>query len=148
MHRFSIQHAGRSTLSWCSTGSRRCIVACRSGVRYLISTMPSGSRTPPDAAGSAYISTCINALLQLDYLLLQHVGGPQAKQYQSEYGKPRSCICMTAHSGHWWRDMQDELGESLWQPLMWLASRHTIEKCLPSSTAVGTPVRDWRHICL
>jgi len=38
------------------------MVAIRSGVRYLISTMPSGSSTPPAAPGSAYISTYIHAM--------------------------------------------------------------------------------------
>lgn len=46
--------------SWVMIGSSLCMALMRSGVRNLISTMPSGSRTPPRAPGSAYISTCIH----------------------------------------------------------------------------------------
>ena len=38
-------------------GSMRCMVASSSGVRYLISTMPSASSTPPRAVVSAYLHT-------------------------------------------------------------------------------------------
>jgi hypothetical protein len=40
------------------TGSRRAMAPRSSGARNLISTMPSGSSTPPRAPVSAYISTC------------------------------------------------------------------------------------------
>ena len=63
------------TLRRCSTGSRRCMVASRSGVRYLISTMPSGSSTPPEAAGSAYISTCTHPCTVSLSVTLSALGG-------------------------------------------------------------------------
>lgn len=47
------------TIIRCNSGSKRCIALIRSGVRNLISTMPSGSSTPPLALPSAYISTCM-----------------------------------------------------------------------------------------
>mmetsp|Transcript_34950 Transcript_34950/g.103537 ORF Transcript_34950/g.103537 Transcript_34950/m.103537 type:complete len:535 (-) Transcript_34950:1290-2894(-) len=71
--------ASPSARARCSTGSRRAMSFSSSGLRNLISTMPSGSSTPPLAVGSAYISThvaliCVSTTTQAPPLSSEFAG--------------------------------------------------------------------------
>ena len=106
------------------TGSRRAMAARSSGARNLISTMPSGSSTPPRAPVSAYISTCVRGNNFLNFLaqdtdlltlipvsayfstcrqakecltsLAQDVHGPQCQHASPPAGSPKARLSLLA----------------------------------------------------